>query len=248
MAVGLWAITGTADAATPSYRRYTDPQGVVHVTPATRAPEPKGSAPELQGSGEGSEGEVRPDGPAGSTGALPDTAAAADLKIAGKARSIAAEVADALADERSRRYETTIRAAARLYRLPESLLRAVIHTESNYNPNAVSRTNAMGLTQLMPSTARFLGVTQPFEPRQNIYGGAKFLRLLANRFGGDMVLVLAGYFSGAGAVQKYGGVPPHPGVRAYVKAVLRRFYAYERELQRREQSIGEPNRSIAAIP
>ncbi|MCY1006883.1 lytic transglycosylase domain-containing protein [Nannocystis pusilla] len=89
----------------------------------------------------------------------------------------------------------------------------------------------MGLMQLMPSTARFLGVQQPFEPRQSIYGGAKFLRLLANRFGGDMVLVAAGYFSGAGAVQKYGGVPPHPGVRAYVKAVLRRFYAYERLLQ-----------------
>ena len=140
-------------------------------------------------------------------------------------------VTAALADERAHRYGATIRSAARLYQLPESLVRAVIHTESNYNPNAVSRTGAMGLTQLMPSTARFLGVGRPFDPRQNIYGGAKFLRLLANRFGGDMVLVLAGYFSGAGAVQKYGGVPPHAGVRGYVKAVLRRFYAYERELQ-----------------
>ena len=248
VAACLWGIAGRADAASPSYRRYTDPQGVVHVTPATRAPEPKGGAPELQGSGEGREDEVRPEGPGGPAGALPDPVAAADLKITGKARSVAAEVAEALADERSRRYETTIRAAARLYRLPESLLRAVIHTESNYNPNAVSRTHAMGLTQLMPSTARFLGVTQPFEPRQNIYGGAKFLRLLANRFGGDMVLVLAGYFSGAGAVQKYGGVPPYPGVRAYVKAVLRRFYAYERESQRREELMGEPSRSIAGIP
>ncbi|HEY0134299.1 MAG TPA: transglycosylase SLT domain-containing protein, partial [Nannocystis sp.] len=188
-AVWLWGVAGTATAATPSYRHYTDPQGVVHVTPATRAAEPTSGAPELQGSGEGREHEVRPEGPGGPTDALPDPAATADMKIAGKARSVAAEVAEALADERSRRYETTIRAAARLYRLPESLLRAVIHTESNYNPNAVSRTNAMGLTQLMPSTARYLGVTQPFEPRQNIYGGAKFLRLLANRFGGDMVLV-----------------------------------------------------------
>jgi soluble lytic murein transglycosylase-like protein len=176
---------------------------------------------------------------------LPDTAAAADPRVAGRARDAASEVAEALADERSHRYETTIRSAARLYQLPESLLRAVIHTESNYNPNAVSRTNAMGLTQLMPSTARFLGVTQPFEPRQNIYGGAKFLRLLANRFGGDMVLVLAGYFSGAGAVQKYGGVPPHSGVRGYVKAVLRRFYAYERELQLQGEESAGPSRSIA---
>jgi soluble lytic murein transglycosylase-like protein len=229
----LWAASASASAAEPSYRRYTDPQGVVHVTPARPSGSAKGSVPGLQGSGEG---------------ALPDTAAAADPRVAGRARDAASEVAEALADERSRRYESTIRSAARLYQLPESLLRAVIHTESNYNPNAVSRTNAMGLTQLMPSTARFLGVTQPFEPRQNIYGGAKFLRLLANRFGGDMVLVLAGYFSGAGAVQKYGGVPPHAGVRGYVKAVLRRFYAYERELQRRDEASAGPSRSIAGIP
>lgn len=227
-----WLVAGAASAVEPSYRRYTDPEGVVHVTPARRVAASKAGAPGLQGSGEGD---------------LPDTAAAADPRIAGRARDAASEVAEALADERSRRYETTIRSAARLYQLPESLLRAVIHTESNYNPNAVSRTHAMGLTQLMPSTARFLGVGQPFEPRQNIYGGAKFLRLLANRFGGDMVLVLAGYFSGAGAVQKYGGVPPHPGVRGYVKAVLRRFYAYERELQRRDAG-GGPSRDIAGVP
>lgn len=231
VALGLWA--AVAAAAEPSYRRFTDPQGIVHVTPARRGPASSASAlaPELQGSGEGG---------------LPDTAAAAELRAAaGRGRDAASEVAEALADERAHRYGATIRGAARLYQLPESLVRAVIHTESNYNPNAVSRTGAMGLTQLMPSTARFLGVARPFDPRQNIYGGAKFLRLLANRFGGDMVLVLAGYFSGAGAVQKYGGVPPHAGVRGYVKAVLRRFYAYERELQRRDESAQEPSRTIA---
>jgi soluble lytic murein transglycosylase-like protein len=227
--------TGEAHGAGPMYRRYTDAQGVVHVTPTVRdagaqAPAPTG--PELRGSGEA-------DGDA----ALPESAV--DPKIAGRARDAAAEVSEALGDERSRRYEPWIRGAAKLYQLPESLVRAVIHTESNYNPNVVSGAGAMGLTQLMPSTARFLGVTRPFDPRQNIYGGAKFLRLLANRFGGDMVLVLAGYFSGAGAVQKYGGVPPHSGVRGYVKAVLRRFYAYERELQRREEDAAGPNRSIA---
>lgn len=227
----LWA--APTSAAEPSYRRFTDPQGVVHVTPTRRGAVVSSLAPELQGSGEGG---------------LPDTAAAADPRssAAGSGgRDAASEVAEALGDERSHRYGATIRSAARLYQLPESLVRAVIHTESNYNPNAVSRTGAMGLTQLMPSTAHFLGVGRPFDPRQNIYGGAKFLRLLANRFGGDMVLVLAGYFSGAGAVQKYGGVPPHAGVRGYVKAVLRRFYAYERELQRREESTTEPSRAIA---
>lgn len=224
---------GPVRAAEPMYRRYTDEQGVVHVTPVVRDAGARGLAaagPELRGSGEGAD-------------ELPE--AAIDPRIAGRARDAAAEVAEALGDERSRRYEPWIRGAAKLYQLPESLVRAVIHTESNYNPNVVSGAGAMGLTQLMPSTARFLGVTRPFDPRQNIYGGAKFLRLLANRFGGDMVLVLAGYFSGAGAVQKYGGVPPHSGVRGYVKAVLRRFYAYERELQLQGEESAGPNRSIA---
>lgn len=222
---------GRAHAAEPTYRRYTDAQGVVHVTPTTRIEATgRGAADELAGSG----GE----------GSAPRTAAT-EAELAAPRRDPQAEVAEALADERSRRYETHIRGAARLYQLPESLLRAVIHTESNYHPQAVSSTGAMGLTQLMPSTARFLGVQKPFEPRQSIYGGAKFLRLLANRFGGDMVLVAAAYFSGAGAVQKYGGVPPHAGVRAYVKAVLRRFYAYERQLQIGEAGKAKPARAIA---
>ncbi|MCY1069035.1 lytic transglycosylase domain-containing protein [Nannocystis sp. RBIL2] len=209
-------LPGPAGAAEPTYRRYTDAQGVVHVTPVRAVGAGRREVEEMPGSG----GE----------GGAPKTAAA-EAEPSAPRRDPQVEVAEALADERSRRWETHIRGAARLYQLPESLVRAVIHTESNYYPGAVSSTGAMGLMQLMPSTARFLGVQQAFDPRQSIYGGAKFLRLLANRFGGDMVLVAAGYFSGAGAVQKYGGVPPHPGVRAYVKAVLRRFYAYERLLQ-----------------
>lgn len=212
----LSALPGPVGAAEPSYRRYTDAQGVVHVTPVRAVGAGRREVEEMPGSG----GE----------GGAPKTAAA-EAEPSAPRRDLQVEVAEALADERSRRWETHIRGAARLYQLPESLVRAVIHTESNYYPGAVSSTGAMGLMQLMPSTARFLGVQQPFDPRQSIYGGAKFLRLLANRFGGDMVLVAAGYFSGAGAVQKYGGVPPHAGVRAYVKAVLRRFYAYERLLQ-----------------
>lgn len=222
----LLAASGEAGAADATYRRYTDAQGVVHVTPAGAAAAARATA-DLPGSG----GEGEPRTAAREAGVPP--------------RDPEVEVAEALADERGRRYEAHIRGAARLYQLPEALLRAVIHTESNYHPGALSGAGAMGLTQLMPSTARFLGVPKPFDPRQSIYGGAKFLRLLANRFGGDMVLVLAGYFSGAGAVQKYGGVPPHPGVRAYVKAVLRRFYAYERHLQRAETAGPGPARAIA---
>ncbi|HVI04386.1 MAG TPA: lytic transglycosylase domain-containing protein [Enhygromyxa sp.] len=136
-----------------------------------------------------------------------------------------------LDSEKAHRYDAYIRGAAARYQLPESFVRAVIHTESRFNPRAVSHAGAMGLMQLMPSTAQFLGVTQPFDPRQNIYGGCKLLRLLANRFNGDMVLVAAGYNAGAGAVLKYGGVPPFVETRAYVKSVLRRYYAYERESQ-----------------
>jgi hypothetical protein len=136
-----------------------------------------------------------------------------------------------LSGARYHRYDTYIRGAANRYQLPEALVRAVVHTESNYNPQAVSRVGAMGLMQLMPSTAKYLGVDDAFNPRQNIYGGTKYLRLLANRFNGDMVLVIAGYHAGAGAVQKYGGVPPYESTRAYVRAVLRRYYAYERQVQ-----------------
>lgn len=136
-----------------------------------------------------------------------------------------------LGAERMHRYDSHIRGAAERYQLPESLVRAVIHTESNYYAHAVSRAGAMGLMQLMPKTARSLGVADAFDPRQNVYGGARYLRMLANRYDGDMVLVLAAYNAGAGNVEKYGGVPPFQETRAYVRGVLRRFYAYERQAQ-----------------
>ncbi len=136
-----------------------------------------------------------------------------------------------LGAERYHRYDTFIRAAASRYQLPESLIRAVVHTESNYHPRATSRAGASGLMQLMPKTAQALGVRNAYDPKQNIFGGSRYLRLLANRYNGDMVLVLAAYNAGAGNVQKYGGVPPFAETRAYVRAVLRRFYAYERQSQ-----------------
>ncbi len=136
-----------------------------------------------------------------------------------------------LGAERFHRYDTFIRGASSRYQLPESLIRAVVHTESNYHSRATSRAGAMGLMQLMPKTARALGVNDAYDPKQNIFGGSRYLRLLANRYNGDMVLVLAAYNAGAGNVQKYGGVPPFAETRAYVRSVLRRFYAYERQAQ-----------------
>ena len=116
--------------------------------------------------------------------------------------------------------------AARLYQLPVAFLRAVMHVESDYDPNVVSVDGAMGLMQLMPFTAQKMGVLDPFDPRQNILGGARFLRILANQWNGDLVLTVASYNAGAGAVERYNGVPPYSETRRYVNRVLTRYYAY----------------------
>jgi soluble lytic murein transglycosylase-like protein len=87
----------------------------------------------------------------------------------------------------------------------------------------------MGLMQLMPFTAERMGVTDPFDPRQNILGGARFLRILANQWKGDLVLTVASYNAGPGAVERYGGVPPYGETRRYVNRVLQHYYAYRSE-------------------
>ncbi len=124
------------------------------------------------------------------------------------------------------RYNGLIGEAARLYQLPESFLRAVMRVESDFNPTVVSRAGAMGLMQLMPRTARSMGVSDPFDARQNIHGGARYLRILANRFKGDLVLTVAAYNAGEGAVEKYHGIPPYKETQRYVRRVLKHYYAY----------------------
>ncbi len=127
---------------------------------------------------------------------------------------------------RYHRYDAFIREAARLYQLPEPFVRAVVRVESDFNPNVVSNAGAMGLMQLMPGTARSMGVRDPFDPRQNILGGTRYLRVLANSFNGDLVLTVAAYNAGGGAVTRYRGVPPYAETRRYVQRVLRHYYAY----------------------
>ena len=124
------------------------------------------------------------------------------------------------------RYDGLIGEAARLYQLPEPFIRAVMRVESGFNPTVVSRAGAMGLMQLMPKTARSMGVSDPFDARQNILGGARYLRILANRFKGDLVLTVAAYNAGEGAVEKYNGVPPYKETQRYVRRVLQHYYAY----------------------
>ncbi|MCK5797195.1 MAG: lytic transglycosylase domain-containing protein [Deltaproteobacteria bacterium] len=138
-----------------------------------------------------------------------------------------------LSADRYTRYDVHIRQASVLYHMPEALVRAIIHVESDYDPGAVSRVGARGLMQLMPRTGRGMGVTAPFNARQNIFGGTRFLRVLANRFSGDLVLTIASYHAGAGAVSKYHGIPPYRTTQRYVRMVLAKYYKYRRLLASR---------------
>lgn len=118
--------------------------------------------------------------------------------------------------------------AAELFNIPAELVRAVIAVESAGDAGAVSHKGALGLMQLMPGTAGQMYVEDPIDPAQNILGGTRYLRQLANQFRGDMVLTLAAYNAGPEAVRKYGGVPPFEETRLYVRKVI----AHYRELKR----------------
>jgi soluble lytic murein transglycosylase-like protein len=112
-----------------------------------------------------------------------------------------------------------IEEAGRTHGVDPRLVAAVVRRESAWNARAVSNKGACGLMQLMPSTARFLGVTDVFDARENIFGGTRYLRTLLDTFGGDLDLALAAYNAGPGAVEKYRGVPPYRETREYVAAV-----------------------------
>ncbi len=109
---------------------------------------------------------------------------------------------------------------SRKYNMEPSLINAVIKVESNWNPNAVSRSGAKGLMQLMPITAREMNVKNPFNPEENIEGGIRYLKSLLDRFNGDLSLALAAYNAGPRRIKKYGDIPPIPETQHYVKRVL----------------------------
>ncbi len=119
-------------------------------------------------------------------------------------------------------YRAAIVAAAERYQLSPDLLDAVARTESRYDPDAVSPAGAVGIMQLMPATARALGV-DPYDPAQNILGGAAYLRAQLDRFDGDLIKALAAYNAGPGRVIQYSGVPPFAETRAYVATNLDRL-------------------------
>ncbi|MEE4144793.1 MAG: transglycosylase SLT domain-containing protein [Halieaceae bacterium] len=116
-------------------------------------------------------------------------------------------------------FKYAISSAASQYRVDPALVRAVIHAESAFKPAARSKKGALGLMQLMPETARDMGVTNALEPEQNILGGVRYLAWLLDQNGGNTLLATAAYNAGPGAVQRYDGIPPFEETETYVKRV-----------------------------
>lgn len=123
-------------------------------------------------------------------------------------------------------FDDVIRSASDRYNVDPDLIRAVIKTESDFNINARSTKGAMGLMQLMPETARLHNVSDAYDPNENVEGGVRHLRMLLERYQGNLELSLAAYNAGAGAVEKHGGIPPYNETRDYVRKVLRFYDAF----------------------
>jgi len=125
-------------------------------------------------------------------------------------------------------YDGIIKEAAQTHGVDMWLLKAIIKTESNFDPKAVSHKGAKGLMQIMPATQAALNIADVFNPRQNIMGGCRYVRSLLDRFGGRLPLTLAAYNAGPSVVAQYNGIPPYPETREYVEKVMRFYNALKR--------------------
>ena len=136
---------------------------------------------------------------------------------------------------------------ARRHEVEPSLVDSVIRVESNYNPNAVSSAGAMGLMQLIPSTARRFGVNNTFRPEQNIEGGVRYLKYLMQLYNGDERLALAAYNAGEGAVAKYKGIPPYPETQNYVYQVGKKL-GQSREAEKKAKALKPQPKPDVQVP
>jgi soluble lytic murein transglycosylase-like protein len=127
-------------------------------------------------------------------------------------------------------YAAEVKAAAAEFGVEEAIVRAIMHAESAFNPNALSRAGAQGLMQLMPATAQRFGVVNAYDPGQNIRGGVEYLSWLLKRFNGDLTLAAAGYNAGEGAVDRHKGVPPYSETQRYVVRVAQLAERYRGHL------------------
>ncbi len=140
-------------------------------------------------------------------------------------------------NDRLRQYDVYINEASSTFGLDRSLIKAVIAAESAARPDALSNKNAKGLMQLIDSTAADLGVRNVWDPKENIYGGSKYLKKMLEMHNGDISLALAAYNAGPGNVNRYNGIPPFPETKAYIERVFR----YQRHFTEQEQSNNENN-------
>jgi soluble lytic murein transglycosylase-like protein len=198
IALALALLAGGGRAAHADIYKFTDADGVVHFTNTPGGD--KRFRVYIHGNGEGAH--------AG--------AAAGVIPVPPSDHDVA----------RYTRYGELIRQAATLYQIPEQLVRAIIRCESDYDPRAVSVSGARGLMQLMPDTATLMQVRDIDDPRENIFGGVRLLRILANEFNGDLELTIAAYNAGDGAVIRFGGIPPYAQTRDYVVSVTRYYRRY----------------------
>ncbi len=125
-------------------------------------------------------------------------------------------------------YDDVIALAAERNGISSSLLKAVIHVESYFNPKAVSKKGAMGLMQIMPENLQALNINDPFDPWENIMGGAYYFKSMLERFSGQVDLALAAYNAGPTAVERYNDIPPFPETQSYVRKVMRAFRIYRK--------------------
>ncbi len=132
----------------------------------------------------------------------------------------------------SAQFDEHIKAAARTHEIETHLLKAVVKAESNFNPRAVSKKGALGLMQIMPENIKELNIENPFDPRENIMAGARYLRELLNRFQGDVPLALAAYNAGPGSVERANSIPPIKETETFVKKVL----MYYRDFKKKKEA------------